>query len=84
MRLYKAYFTWTKAINEDENNLRYKMEPGDILAFDNIRLLHGRNSFDPLSSRYVEGIYIDWDEVYSTLRTLRRKLGLVQGDSNTW
>ena len=39
---------------------------------DNFRVLHGRKAFALRSgaSRHVEGGYIDWDSVYSTLRVL--------------
>ncbi len=84
-KFYRAYYVWTKLINSDENKVKHKLKPGEIFAFDNIRILHGRTQFDPsISSRYLEGMYIDWDEVYSTLRVLRRKLGFVENDKNAW
>lgn len=45
---------------------------GDILAFSNIRLLHGRTGYVDSEGdvRHLIGAYIDWDEIYSRLRDL--------------
>ena len=85
LEFYKAYLLWTEEINKQENQIRHKLQPGEMWAFDNLRMLHARTKYDQnVSSRYVEGLYLDWDEVYSTIRTLRRKLGLVTGDCNSF
>lgn len=54
--------------------------PGDLVTFDNSRLLHGRKSYvsSPDRVRHLEGAYLDWDEVMSRLRILRRS---VHGDA---
>lgn len=46
--------------------------PGDILAFSNLRVLHGRTGYVDQNgnTRHLVGAFIDWDEVYSRLRTL--------------
>lgn len=56
------------------------MIPGDLVTFDNSRLLHGRKSYvsSPDQVRHLEGVYLDWDEVMSRLRILRRS---VHGDA---
>ncbi|CAH0727683.1 unnamed protein product, partial [Brenthis ino] len=55
---------------------KFKSKAGDILVFDNIRLLHGRNSYEDKSNnvRKLIGVYLDWDEIYSRLRCLKVKL----------
>lgn len=55
---------------------KFKTTPGDILVFDNIRLLHGRNAYEDASNnvRKLIGAYIDWDEIYSRYRCLKVKL----------
>ncbi|XP_075977607.1 gamma-butyrobetaine dioxygenase-like [Anticarsia gemmatalis] len=55
---------------------KFKAESGDILAFNNIRLLHGRSAYEDSSNnvRKIIGAYIDWDEIYSRLRCLKVKL----------
>lgn len=44
------------------------------MIFDNWRLLHGREAYDPAALRHLEGNYIDWDEILSTLRVLENSL----------
>ena len=59
--------------------IRYPFEPGDLVAFDNRRVLHGRDAFDPGGgSRYLRGCYIDQDDVYSRLRVLSREMECAQ------
>jgi len=54
--------------------LRYVYRPGDLVLFDNRRLLHGRAAFDPTAGgRWLQGIYLERDELYSRLRVLRRQ-----------
>ncbi|XP_061132644.1 gamma-butyrobetaine dioxygenase [Syngnathus typhle] len=70
---YRALKAYVNLIKRPENMVSYKMEPGDIVTFDNWRLLHGRKSYvsSPDKVRHLEGAYLDWDEVMSRLRILR-------------
>ncbi|XP_026175390.1 gamma-butyrobetaine dioxygenase [Mastacembelus armatus] len=76
---YRALKAFVDIMNRPENIVTYKMEPGDVVTFDNWRLLHGRRSYisRPDKPRHLEGAYLDWDEVMSRLRILRK---LVCGD----
>lgn len=49
---------------------------GEIVVFDNWRLLHGRQSYQAGTeiSRHLEGAYADWDVVMSRLRILQKKV----------
>ncbi|XP_061830823.1 gamma-butyrobetaine dioxygenase [Nerophis lumbriciformis] len=71
---YRALKAYVNVMNRPENMVTYKMEPGDIVTFDNWRLLHGRRHYvsRPDRLRHLEGAYLDWDEVMSRLRILRR------------
>lgn len=55
-----------------EEAVYFKTEPGDILAFSNIRLVHGRTGYVDKEGnvRHLVGAFIDWDEIYSRLRVL--------------
>ncbi len=54
--------------------LTYGYRPGDLVLFDNRRILHGRAAFDPAAgARWLQGIYLERDELHSRLRILRRK-----------
>ncbi|XP_053276686.1 LOW QUALITY PROTEIN: gamma-butyrobetaine dioxygenase [Pleuronectes platessa] len=70
---YRGLKAFTDLMNRPENVVCYTMEPGEVVTFDNWRLLHGRRSYvsRPDSSRHLEGAYLDWDEVMSRLRLLR-------------
>ncbi|XP_037087849.1 gamma-butyrobetaine dioxygenase-like [Pollicipes pollicipes] len=50
---------------QEENHVLYKMVNGDVLVFNNRRVLHGRRGYTVTadSTRTLEGGYIDWDEL---------------------
>jgi len=49
-------------LDDPAHRLVFRLEPGDVVVFDNHRLLHGRTAFDPsLGSRHLQGCYIDHD-----------------------
>ena len=53
--------------------IRYGYRPGDLVLFDIRRLMHGPAAFDPSAgSRWLQGIYLERDELRSRLRILRR------------
>ena len=61
--------------NSAQFQIRYEFEPGDLVAFDNRRIMHGRESFDSHEgTRQLQGTYLDADEVYSRMRVLRRAI----------
>jgi len=54
--------------------IRFLLEAGDLVMFDNCRLLHGRTGFDPSEGlRHLQGCYIDSDAPRSLWRVLRRR-----------
>ena len=47
------------------------LQPGDLLVFDNHRVLHGRTAFDPnRAHRLLRSCHVDRDAVHSRLRIL--------------
>ena len=57
--------------------LRFKLDPGQLMIFDNNRVLHGRTAFDPSEGhRQLQGCYIDRDGPRSLYRVLRRRLAV--------
>ena len=55
--------------------LRFKLDPGQLMIFDNNRVLHGRTAFDPTEGhRQLQGCYIDRDGPRSLYRVLKRRL----------
>ncbi|KAG7154699.1 Gamma-butyrobetaine dioxygenase-like 2 [Homarus americanus] len=68
---YDAMITYHHLLSSPNYCLQFKMVPGMILTFDNMRIVHGRTSYMSGSGeRHVEGCYIDWDEVKSRRRVL--------------
>lgn len=53
--------------------LRFPLAAGELMMFDNSRVLHGRTSYDPSEGfRHLQGCYIDLDGPRSLYRTLNR------------
>lgn len=74
IHFYKAL----KALNNIlyEISVRVKTKPGDMMAIDNMRVLHGRTAFDPKTSigpRHLHNGYIDWTDLRSKRRVLQNK-----------
>ncbi len=88
---YPAMAKFVELIHRER--VEFKTEPGDILTFNNIRLIHGRTGeffwlIDPYligplipeyqdtsdNSRHLIGAYLDWDEIYSRLRVLKKPM----------
>jgi len=49
----------------------FHLEPGDLVAFNNHRILHGRTAYDQSRvSRHLEGCYVEIDETMATFGSL--------------
>lgn len=47
---------------DQTNEIRFRLEAGELMLFDNSRVLHGRTSYDPSEGhRHLQGCYIDLD-----------------------
>ncbi len=72
-RAYEAMRVFSAVAHDPDLMLSNRLEPGDLVGFDNRRVLHGRDAFDPGAGRRVlRGCYLDRDDVLSRLRVLRR------------
>ncbi len=57
-----------------EHQIEFKLAAGEMLVFNNQRLMHGRTGFDPAASkRHIRSCHVDLDEFYSSLRILYRQ-----------
>jgi gamma-butyrobetaine dioxygenase len=55
--------------------LRFPLRQGELMMFNNSRVLHGRTAYDPNEGhRHLQGCYIDLDGPRSLYRTLARRL----------
>lgn len=69
---YRAYRRLMQLTRSPEFRLTFKMRAGEMVTFDNRRILHGRTEFDPSSGRrHLHGCYVDRGEFESRLRTLQ-------------
>jgi gamma-butyrobetaine dioxygenase len=55
--------------------MNFRLNRGDLVAFDNQRILHGRTGFSSANyPRHLRGCYLTRDSVYCEAALLRRKL----------
>ena len=70
---YAALMQLQRLLREPRFALRFNYCPGDLVIFDNRRLLHARDAFEGASGhRWLQGCYLERDEVRSRLRMLKR------------
>ena len=61
------------AIARGEAQVVVRMQPGDVMVFDNHRILHGRKAFDPAGGhRHLFGLDVDTHDWRSRMRVLRQ------------
>jgi gamma-butyrobetaine dioxygenase len=54
-----------------ENNFEHLLQPGEMVIFDNHRVLHARRSFDPTAGeRWIQQLSIDREEFQNLFRQL--------------
>ncbi|XP_046399887.1 gamma-butyrobetaine dioxygenase-like isoform X2 [Ischnura elegans] len=79
---YSAFNVFIQLLHSPRYSVTYKLKEGEILTFDNLRICHGRGGYGTDAGmsesleRHVKGAYMDWDEVRSRIRTLRKKIRL--------
>lgn len=68
---YHAYRTFMAATRDPADTIAFKLEAGEMVVFDNRRVLHGRQAFNPATGhRLLRGFYIDRGEIDSCIRKL--------------
>jgi len=71
---YRARRSFDRRLRAPDFEIRFLLEDGDLVMFDNCRLLHGRTGFNPAEGlRHLQGCYIDIDGPRSLYRVLRRR-----------
>ncbi|XP_028401270.1 gamma-butyrobetaine dioxygenase-like [Dendronephthya gigantea] len=79
LAFYDACYLFTKVLYDSNNIVDMHLKSGQIAMFDNGRVLHGRSEFEATggpTARWLQGIYFEWDVIFSKLRVLQGKLGL--------
>jgi alpha-ketoglutarate-dependent taurine dioxygenase len=69
---YAAYRRFAGLLRDPRYQLRFRLAAGEIVVFDNQRILHGRTPFSSARhARHLRGCYLTRDSVYSTAALLR-------------
>jgi alpha-ketoglutarate-dependent taurine dioxygenase len=75
---YGAYRKFALLLREPKFQLKFRLRSGDLVVFDNQRILHGRTPFSSAKhGRHLRGCYLTRDSVYSESALLRRQFGAV-------
>jgi gamma-butyrobetaine dioxygenase len=70
---YRAFGNYSKILRDPRYEFKFRLQPGDLESFNNRRVLHGRDEFNPQSGpRHLQGCYVDTDDFLSRLRVLER------------
>jgi gamma-butyrobetaine dioxygenase len=70
---YRAYRAFMAKTRDAKYRVVFRLKAGEMVVFDNRRVLHGRDSFDPSTGfRHLHGCYVDRGEFASRLRKLAR------------
>lgn len=72
---YASYRLFAGLLRNPRFQLKLRLADGDLVVFDNRRILHGRTAFSAAKSlRHLRGCYLTRDSVYSETALLRRSL----------
>jgi gamma-butyrobetaine dioxygenase len=64
---------WTR-LRDRRNQVRLKLQAGQMIAVANARVMHGRDPFDPNTGyRHMQGCLMDMDWIRSRMRLLARE-----------
>jgi hypothetical protein len=71
---YGAYRRFAALLRDPRLQLQFRLRDGDLVVFDNQRILHGRSAFSSARHpRHLRGCYLTRDSVYSEAALLSRK-----------
>jgi alpha-ketoglutarate-dependent taurine dioxygenase len=72
---YAAYRRFAELLRDPAFQLKIKLNDGQLVAFDNQRILHGRTGFASAKyPRHLQGCYLTRDSVLSQAAVLRRQI----------
>ncbi|MEM9318852.1 MAG: TauD/TfdA family dioxygenase [Pseudomonadota bacterium] len=70
---YDAYRAFMALARDQAFQVQLKLASGEMVVFDNRRVLHGREAFDPSTGfRHLQGCYVDRGEFLARIRVLSR------------
>ena len=69
-RFYPAYRHYAEILERNDLQIAFKLQAGELMLFDNTRILHARKAYSTSGTRHLQGAYSDLDGLYSALRRL--------------
>ena len=66
---YNAYRLLGELLHEPEARIEFRLDAGQLIIFDNQRVLHGRSAYEE-GFRHLQGCYADKDSLQSLIRVL--------------
>jgi hypothetical protein len=69
---YDAYLAYYRRVHAPKAAFERRLAPGELVIFDNRRLLHGRRALTSGSRRWLKGCYAEVDGLAATLARLDR------------
>ena len=67
---YRAYRHYAEILEREDLRVIFKLQPGELMLFDNTRVLHARTAYSTGGTRHLQGAYSDLDGLYSSLNKL--------------
>lgn len=72
---YASYRAFARLLRDERLQMRFRLRDGDLVVFDNQRILHGRTAFTSAKhARHLRGCYLTRDSVFSEAALLRRRM----------
>jgi gamma-butyrobetaine dioxygenase len=73
---YRALSEFYRLLLSPQRCFECRLKPGELVVFDNHRVLHGRRAFDPLAGeRWLQQLSVDREEFQNRLRQLAEAQG---------
>jgi len=69
---YGAYRAFARLLRDESQVVSTALTEGELVAFDNRRVLHGRTAFYSADARWLQGCYLDQDGLRSQIAVLKR------------
>lgn len=76
---HKARKRLAELFNHPDYELKFRLQAGELMLFDNSRVLHGRTSYDPTEGhRHLQGCYIDLDGPRERFSEIAKRLKSIE------
>ena len=73
---YQAMHDFAQCVYAEERVFEHLLKPGELVIFDNHRVLHARRAFDPAAGeRWIQQLSVDREEFHNVYRQLAERLG---------